>query len=117
VTSPGDAEGLPKRARIRRRREYLRVQRVAERRHTAHFVVLKAVATAGHTRFGITVSSRVGNAVARNRVKRVVREIVRRQWRRTRPAVDVVIIAKPAAVDVTYGEAIAELGQVFGSDG
>ena len=80
-------------------------------------MVLRASATAEHTRVGITVSSRVGNAVARNRVKRIVREVVRRRWQRAMPAMDLVIVAKPGAVGVTFGQALTELGQACGWDG
>ncbi len=48
------------------------------------------------TRVGVTVSSRVGNAVVRNRAKRWIREYVRRH-RVQLPEGDLVIVAKPSA--------------------
>ena len=59
-------------------------------------------------RIGITVSSKVGNAVERNRVKRWVREA----WREIRPElppVDLVVIARPAAVRMGLDGARREL--------
>ncbi len=52
------------------------------------------------TRFGLTVSKRVGGAVTRNRVKRLLRENLVRLP--VRPGFDLVIIARPAAADVSY---------------
>jgi ribonuclease P protein component len=50
------------------------------------------------TRLGITVSRRIGNAVVRNRVKRLVRECFRRELRAMLPAgVAVVVIARAGA--------------------
>ena len=52
--------------------------------------------TAG-ARVGITVSSKVGGAVVRNRVKRLLREAVRHEIAGL-PAVDLVLVARPSAV-------------------
>jgi ribonuclease P protein component len=53
------------------------------------------------TRIGITVSSRVGNAVVRNRIKRWVREFVRHH-KELLPAGDLVIVAKPSAATCAH---------------
>jgi len=105
---------FPKDARLRKRGEYVRVQGSGRRQHTTHFVVLSAPAARGDTRIGITVSSRVGNAVVRNRVKRIVREVVRCSWRRIEAPADFVVIAKPSAGQITHATAATELHRAFG---
>jgi len=52
------------------------------------------------SRFGLSVSKRVGNAVTRNRTKRRLREILRRA--RLVPGWDIVIIARPSITTVAY---------------
>jgi ribonuclease P protein component len=99
---------FPKATRLRRRHEFLTVQREGRRRHTEHFVVLRRPG-GGSARLGVTVSSRVGNAVVRNRVKRLVREVFRRARTALRPPVDVVVIAKTGADRLTYAQAAKEL--------
>jgi ribonuclease P protein component len=103
------AEGYPKAARLRRRADFLAVQRQGRARHTACFVVIQRPGPGPRARLGVTVSTRVGNAVIRNRIKRVTREVFRR-WRQRYPAaVDVVVIAKPGARRLTNAEAATEI--------
>lgn len=61
------------------------------------------------SRLGVTVSSRVGNAVVRNRLKRFVREIFRQHRSSLPRPVDVVVIAKTGAHQLSYAQASTEL--------
>jgi ribonuclease P protein component len=56
----------------------------------------------GASRYGISVSRRVGNAVVRNRVKRRLREILRPVP--LAPGWDIVLIARAAAANAGYAD-------------
>ena len=88
---------LPKAARIRRRRDFLAVQERGARLYTGEVLVLSRGAGADRARIGITVSSKVANAVGRNRVKRLVRQAFR-ELQAELPPVDLVVIARAGAV-------------------
>ena len=76
---------------------------------TESFVVLVRARTE-HTRLGITVGRRVGNAVVRNRVKRLIREWFRRERSAIGAGWDIVVIARPAAARLAGASAaFAEL--------
>jgi ribonuclease P protein component len=61
------------------------------------------------TRFGATVSRKVGGAVLRNRVKRWIRESCRRMQDQFPPGVDVVVVARPSAASAGYEPTAREL--------
>ena len=107
------ARSYPQAVRIRRRREFLALQHEGRRRHSTHFVVIRRASAAPASRLGITVSTRVGNSVVRNRVKRLVREVFRHRREELVPPTDVLVIAKPGADNLTYAQAATELERVL----
>jgi ribonuclease P protein component len=74
-------QGLPKHKRLRKRSEFQQVYqeglRVPGRLFTLFY---RQIASAEPGRFGLTVSRKVGGAVVRNRVKRLLRESIRHSW-------------------------------------
>ena len=90
--------------RLRSRRDYLAVQSAGVKINTRHFLALiaKTPSEIGGTvgRVGFTVTKRVGNAVTRNRLKRLMREWLRQNdW--IGPGWDVVLVAKDSAAKLT----------------
>ena len=72
-------------------------------------VHVPTVASTVPTRLGVTVTRKVGNAVQRNRIKRVVREVFRRN-RDLFPPADVVFVAKrDAAAVLGYDEVLRQV--------
>lgn len=111
---PAGAQRLPKTARLRKRREFLKLAKTGGRVQSANFVVISGRSSGGECRLGITVSGKVGNSVTRNRIKRHVREFFRCRRSETPAGVDYLVIARKSAAGLS-GRAIAEeLARAFG---
>lgn len=66
------------------------------------------------SRLGVTASRKTGNAPARNRIRRVVREFFRRHRAEIDPPRDVLVIAHPGAHALPYGQVEHELARALG---
>ncbi len=67
----------------------------------------------GHCRLGITATRKVGCAVERNRIKRVLRDIFRRHREELAPGLDLVVNPRPGASRVPTARLERELLERF----
>ena len=109
-------ESLLPEERLRRRAEFQRCYQQGRRRHgplmTLHLI--EPVGLVDHPRLGITVTRKVGGAVARHRIKRQIREIYRRWGKRRQLApYDMVVHVKPAAREVGFAELQTEIHRLL----
>jgi ribonuclease P protein component len=70
-------------------------------------------ANAEGARVGLTVGKVMGKAVDRNRIKRRMREAVRKQLCLLRTPVDVVLHPRRSVIDLDFAELEREVGSVF----
>ena len=84
------SESFPTACRLTKRREYLAVYSKGHRTGTYSFTMFGLPGQNG-PRIGITVTKKVGNAVRRNRIKRVFREIYRKNRHLLEANLDLVI--------------------------
>ena len=66
------------------------------------------------SRLGFTVSTKLGHAVVRNRVRRRLREIYRLVEPALKPGYDIVIVARSAAVEADFALLERNLRQLCG---
>ncbi|MFI4978275.1 MAG: ribonuclease P protein component [Solirubrobacterales bacterium] len=110
------------RGRLSRSAEFERVYRQGRSTANRHLVLYSFPnPSATSPRLGLSVSRKVGGAVERNRVKRLLREAFAGAQAELRPGQDVVVVARPpvselaereglAGVDASLGELIIKAG-------
>ncbi len=102
--------GFAKQEKIRKKREFSAVVSHSEKLYSPHFMIY--LKPDQHRRLGITVSHHVGNAVKRNRVKRLLREFFRLNKERL-PHCDILIVAKKGAPFLGYQQVYEELREAL----
>ncbi|HJS75119.1 MAG TPA: ribonuclease P protein component, partial [Vicinamibacteria bacterium] len=99
---------------LRRRADFDRVYREGRRWVNPLFVAFVLPTKEGPLRVGFVASRKVGNAVQRNRAKRLLREVFRRRGPKRELPVDLVLVARGAILDAGYGSVEAQYLQGVG---
>lgn len=107
------AFSLTKASRLLRRADFERLSKYGRTIHRDHFVVICRRNSLGNLRLGVTVSKRVGRAVMRNRIKRLVREYFRLNRARFDDAYDMNVIARTGAANLSSQEIHQTLESIF----
>jgi ribonuclease P protein component len=95
--------------RLVRRAEFEAVYRGGARKSSAQFVVFYRASGGPRSRFGISVKKALGGAVVRNRVRRRIREILRRNSLEISPGWDIVIHPRTSMMRAVFASIEAEL--------
>lgn len=105
--------GYKKEDRIRKRPEYLQLSEHGQRLFGRHFIIVYARNTHLVSRLGVTVTKKIGNAVVRNRIKRVCREHFRTHRDQLAGNWDVHIIARSGSAQATNDDLTNSLETLF----
>lgn len=87
--------GFPARMRVRLDRDFRRAYDRRLRRDLGFASLLAAANGLTHARLGISISRRVGTAVRRNRIKRLLREAFRLEQQAMPAGVDLIVQVRP----------------------
>ena len=111
-TCPDGLASFPKSLRLRKRSDFLRLSRESGRHTVKGFLLVWQPNDLMLPRLGITASRKVGNAVTRNRLKRLIREFFRNN-RLLLPAVDINVIARRESETMDFRCIMRELESAF----
>jgi ribonuclease P protein component len=106
-------KGYSKTSRLLKSWEYRMVGKMGCKLYTPHFVLLVYKNSLKNSRLGVTVSRKVGNAIQRNRIKRLIREFFRQHNKIFLDKKDYSIIAKRDICLLSSSEIYIELSEIF----
>ena len=89
--------GFNRSERVRRRVEYQKIYDQGTRVHSRLFTLFTLSNQLAFGRLGIAATRKLGGAVVRNRAKRLIREVFRRN--KLAPGVDLVVVPKRDLLD------------------
>ncbi len=111
-------EGLSPKERIRLQRDFDRIFKKGKKIWVdKYLLIIFAPNDLTYRRVGIIVSSKVGTAVERNRVKRVLRAVFRRNKDLFPENSDIVLIANPSIKNLDYWKILQLLQEKLKSNG
>ena len=87
---------------VKENRDFRRIYRKGRSAVSPCMVVYCQKNKQGRSRLGVTVSTKLGHAVVRNRVRRRLREIYRLNLDRTERGYDVIVVARVRAAHTAY---------------
>jgi ribonuclease P protein component len=112
VSSVADLRFRPS-LRLRKRADFDRVYKGGDRHSSANLTVIFLAAAGGGPRVGFTAGKALGGAVIRNRIRRRLREAVRRHLRELKTPADVVFHPRKSALRAEFSQLEAEVTRAF----
>ncbi len=104
---------MRRRYRLRSKERFQQVRRQGRSYKHRLLVLVVLPNDLPYSRFGFTASKRVGNAVKRNRARRLMREAMRLRLERIQPGWDVVCIARPPMAQATFHDVQAACDELL----
>jgi len=102
-----------KKDKILKRREFLQLKRCGKKIQDRNFIVIYSDGRFEKNRIGITVSKKIGNAVKRNKIKRLIREHFRVNRDKFAEFMDINVIAKKKAGEISADMVFKSLDGIF----
>ena len=98
---------------VKKSDEFNRIIKKRQGKASKYFIINKEKNKEEKTKFGITFTKHIGNAVTRNKLKRRIKDIIDKNETIYEKSITYIIIAKKTTLELTYKELEKELIYLF----
>ncbi len=95
---------MEKKYRIRKNIEFKNIYKYGKNYWNRNLILYVKRNGLDETRVGYTITTKIGNAVNRNSLRRKMKEIYRLNFHKIKPGYDLIFIAKKGIKDISYKE-------------
>lgn len=104
---------LPLKNRLKKRKEFAYIYKNGKKVHSSNLTLIWVSSKKPENKIGISVSNKVGNAVIRNKIKRQLRDIIRKQLNILRIHQNFVLVAHPSIRECDFSQISAAYLQLL----
>ena len=101
-------EGFPKEIRIKKKSEFEQVTKKGKKIPGKNLILYKLDSNEKPQKFGIKLNRNFKGSVKRNRIKRLLREILRKNKERFKENEQVLIFYRSTSAEISYQELLSE---------
>ena len=98
--------------RLKKRSEFINLRNKCITLH-GKLVIININNNTNFTKYGLTVSKKIGNAVKRNYLKRIFRSIIRNNWDGIKESISFEIIPKKKILNHSFAEIEKDIKQIL----
>lgn len=98
---------------VKKSDDFNRIIKKRQGKASKYFIINKEKNKEEKTKFGITFTKHIGNAVTRNKLKRRIKDIIDKNETIYEKSITYIIIAKKTTLELTYKELEKELIYLF----
>ncbi len=98
--------------RLKKRSEFISLRNKCVTFH-GKFVIVNIEKNSNYTKYGLTVSKKIGNAIKRNYLKRIFRSIIRNNWKTIKNSISFEIIPKKKILNYSFAEIEKDIKEIL----
>lgn len=99
--------------RLKKRYQFNYVYKSGEHFSSEHLVLYVVSSKTKSIKVGFAVTKKVGHAVVRNKIRRRLREIIRKQLPKLKQNYNIIIVAKENIIEADFEQLCFELNKLF----